>query len=235
MKIYVLIPVLDKEELRKRVCENYKSVARPDTQISVVGLEKGSISIESEYDEEVAAPWILEKAKEAEEKGVDAIIIDCMVDPCLNAVREIVGIPVIGPCLTTMAIASTIGHRFSIVTVLKNLTPLFERRAKMYGFYANLTSVRSIGIPVLDIKEREEEVKAALLAEGRKAKEEGADTIILGCTEIKGMARELQDHLGVPVIDPTIASLKLAEILVDMKLSHSEVCYPFPPMKKREI
>lgn len=48
-----------------------------------------------------------------------------------------------------------------------------------------------------------------------------------------GMAKALEEKLGVPVIDPAVAALKLAEILVDMKLTHSKVYFPKPPEKHR--
>ncbi|NIM45270.1 MAG: hypothetical protein GTO54_06505 [Nitrososphaeria archaeon] len=48
------------------------------------------------------------------------------------------------------------------------------------------------------------------------------------------MAEELGDKLGVPVIDPTAAALKMAESLVDLGLSHSKLVYPKPPEKVRK-
>ncbi|MCP4321048.1 MAG: hydrogenase expression protein HupH, partial [Alteromonadales bacterium] len=42
----------------------------------------------------------IKQAIKAERAGADAIIIDCMGDPGLNACREAVSIPVIGPCQT---------------------------------------------------------------------------------------------------------------------------------------
>jgi allantoin racemase len=49
-----------------------------------------------------------------------------------------------------------------------------------------------------------------------------------------GMAKGLQKALDIPVIDPAIASLKLAESLVDMGLSHSKLVSPYPPDKVRK-
>jgi Asp/Glu/hydantoin racemase len=34
-----------------------------------------------------------------------------------------------------------------------------------------------------------------------------------------GIAKELQETLGIPVIDPTVASLKMVEALVKMEIS----------------
>ncbi|MEM2104042.1 MAG: aspartate/glutamate racemase family protein [Candidatus Bathyarchaeia archaeon] len=235
MRIYIIVPVLKNEVFEEVTRRELEAVKRKDVEINVVSLNKGPASIESAYDEELAAPWILERVKEAEEKGFDAVIIDCMGDPALFAAREIVKIPVVGPCLTSLALASTICDRFSIIAVLDRLKPVFKRKAREYGFESKLASVRSVEVPVLELEAKKEEVKAHLLSESRKAlDEDGAGAIILGCTGMIGMAVELQKSLEVPVIDPAAASIKLAETLVDMKISQSKHEYPKPPEKHRK-
>lgn len=234
MKIYVLLPILRSEVFEEITRRELEVAKREDTEISIASLDKGPSSIESSYDEEIAAPWILEKVKEAEEKGFNAVIIDCMGDPAIHAAREIVDIPVIGPCQASLTIASTICDKFSVITVLDRLLPLFRRKIREYGFEGKLSSVRSVEVPVLELEKRREEVKARLLSESRKALEEdGAEAIILGCTGMVGMAKELQENLKVPVIDPAVASIKMAEILVDMGISQSKRGYPKPPEKLR--
>lgn len=236
LKIFVLVPILKQRSFEEVTYTELKPAARDDVELVVDSIVKGPASIESEYDDVVAAPWIVEKVMWAEKNGFDAAIIDCMGDPGLDAAREIANIPVLGPCQSSMAIASTLGDRFSVVTVLKRLIPLFWRNAKRYGFEAQIASVRSVEVPVLKLEEKRDEVKALLLSESKKAlDEDGADAIVLGCTGLVGMARELQEALKVPVVDPTIASLKLAEALVDMKLSHTKLVYPEPPPKERRF
>lgn len=233
MKIYVIIPILPHKGFEELTYKEFEAAKRPGTEIVVKSVRKGPASIESKYDEEIAAPWILEEVVNAEKQGYDAVIIDCMGDPSLYAAREIATIPVIGPCEASMAIASTISHKFSVVTVLTNIVRLFDEMVKVYGFESKFVSTRSVEVPVLDLEKKREEVEEALASESKKALEEGADTIILGCTGMVGMAKALQKKLGVPVIDPAVASLKLAEILVDMKLTHSKIYFPEPPKKKR--
>ena len=234
MKIFILVPILKQRAFEEVTYNELKTAARDDVELVVDSIVKGPASIESEYDEVLAAPWIVEKAAWADRNGFDAIIIDCMGDPALEAAREIAKIPVVGPCQSSMAFASTISDRFTVVTVLKRLIPLFWRNAKKYGFEAKIASVRSVEVPVLELDEKRDEVKASLLAESKKAlDEDSADAIILGCTGMVGMARELQEALKVPVVDPAVASLKHAEALVDMKLSQSKLVYPEPPPKER--
>ena len=42
------------------------------------------------------------------------------------------------------------------------------------------------------------------------------------------VARDLQTLLGVPVINPVVASLKLAETMVSARVAPSERAYPAP-------
>jgi allantoin racemase len=201
MRIYVIVPILKNELLEEITYKELESCKRKDTEITVVSLEKGPASIESAYDEEIAAPWILEKVKEAEEKKFDAVIIDCMGDPALDAARELVSIPVIGPAQASMSLASMLGERFSVVTVLRNVVPLFWRLARKYGLESRLSSVRYIEIPVLEIEKEKIDVETKLINESKKAiEEDGADVIILGCTGFIGLARKIQETLHVPVL-----------------------------------
>ncbi|NIM45269.1 MAG: hydrogenase expression protein HupH, partial [Nitrososphaeria archaeon] len=85
-----------------------------------------------------------------------------MGDPALHGARELVDIPVIGPAEASMAMASIIGHKFSVVTVLQSVVPIFHNMVAAYGFRDRFASVRSIDIPVLEL-EKEEEVKEGLV------------------------------------------------------------------------
>jgi allantoin racemase len=107
------------------------------------------------------------------------------------------------------------------------------RKAKAMGFGGKLVSVRAIDIPVLN--EDEGMVEEALLREGKKSVEEGVDAVVLGCGTYFGMEKRLQERLKVPVIDCALAGLKIAELLVRLKLFHSKHSFPFPPDKRRVI
>jgi allantoin racemase len=46
-----------------------------------------------------------------------------------------------------------------------------------------------------------------------------------------GVSDKMQESLGIPVVNPAIAALKVLEGLVIAGLSHSKKAYPFPPKK----
>ena len=239
MKIRVVVPIIvgvfDKE-----VEKEFKAYSSENTEIEIVHLDRGTASIESVYDESLAAPDILNKTIEAEKKGCDGVIIDCFGDPAVKAAREIVDIPVLGAAEPSMLFACSLGHKFSVVTVLENVIPMIENIAKVLGVKEKLASVRSVDIPVLELHDKEK-LKNALYKEMLKAiKEDKAHVLILGCTGMMGVAKSLHEMLekegyDVPVIDPAAASIKFLEALIGLGVKQSRLTYMKPPEKERKI
>jgi len=67
--------------------------------------------------------------------------------------------------------------------------------------------------------------------------EDGAHVTVLGCTGLAGLDEQVKTGPSkagyeVPVIDPASTALKVAEALVDAKLTHSKRTYPQPPQKE---
>ncbi len=236
MRIRVVAPVIA-TPLVPLVFDEYRAAARADTDMSLATLDKGPASIESRYDEALAVPDVVAKVVAAEQDGMDAAIIDCMGDPGLEAARERVSIPVIGPAETSMHVACMLGHRFSVVTVLDTLIPAFDNHAIRMGLTARMASVRTVGIPVLELHDHSRLLEAVIDESLRAVEDDGAHVIVLGCTGMAGVAQALlgglKQHLvtDVPVIDPTVLAVMMAEALVDLQLTHSKRTYPAPPDK----
>jgi len=238
MKIRVIEPVTT-EELDATTIEEFSRVASPDTELSVVHLDQGPASIESRYEAALAAPDVVRKVVEAEKDGMDAVVSNCMDDPGVEAAREMVSIPVIGPAQTSMHIATMLGHRFSVVGVLDTDAPPFYDHAANAGLAGQMASVRAVNIPVLELEDDRDRLVGALVEQALKAvREDGAHVIIFGCTGMAGLARDVEEGLraqgvaDVPVIDPGMLAFKFAEALAGMGLSHSKRTYPYPPEKE---
>ena len=238
MKIMVINPTIstetDAEGLRF-----LRQHASPGTEISVTPLDRGPASIESELGEAICLPNFLAKAKESEDKGYDAVVSNCFADPGVKAAREVLGIPVVGAAEASMHFAATLGQRFSIVTVLPNIVPVIENLVTEYGLDRKLASVRCVNISVLQLRNNQSVLMDALRREMLAAiNEDRAHVLILGCTDMFGVAKDMEKELAtegyeVPVIDPLLASLKVAEALVSMKLRQSRLTYMPPPEKTR--
>ena len=220
-----------------RQLDDIRELERPDLEVRHSLLDKGPASIESEFDEALSIPDTIKKAIEAEQNGAHAIVIDCMGDPGLAACREVVSIPVLGPCQTSMHTAGLLAHSFGFITVLGRLRPLIDNLASKYGLNSKYASFRAIDIPVLEISNDPVKLNDALTEQALLAvQQDGADALILGCTGFLGcaaaMRRGLLDAgLDVPVIDPIPLAVCLADTLVRTGLSHSKQTWPPPESK----
>lgn len=236
MRIKVIVPV-STDIWNQMIEEAYSKYKDPDTEITIVNIKKGPESIEMIYDEVWAELEALLEAEKAEKEGYDAVINYCFGDPGLIAMKEALEIPVVGLCEPSLSIASTLGRKFSIIGVggMKAKGMMLEK-VKQYGLEHRLASVRLTEIKVLDIKKEFNKLVEALYEEAKKAiEEDGADVIVLGCGALLNIAEMLQKRLGVPVIDPGLAALKYAEMLVKLGLRQSKIAFPKPYEKKRTM
>jgi allantoin racemase len=237
MKIRVVSPIVNKQ-FREDTLEALSAAARPDVELSAVSLDKGPASIESAYDSALAVPDTVAKIAQAEQDGVNAVISNCMDDPGVEAGREMVSIPVIGPAATSMHVAAMLGHKFSIISNFETDVVAFENHATMAGLARQLASVRAVNIPVLELGDRARTLDALVKQSLRAVREDGAHVVIFGCTGMTGLGEEVQERLreegtaDVPIMDPALVALKVAEALADLGLSHSKRTYPAPPQKE---
>lgn len=231
MKIKVIIPN-SSVPFRNSQIRQRKRAASPGCDVEVVCLPHGPVSIESAYDEAIAGPHIIREVENAEREGFEAVSLDCAMDTVVRAARESVKIPVVSAGEASYLLAMGLCVKFSVVTVLKSTADAIRDNIGKYGFEGRCASVRYARIPVLELNDQERAFRA-IQKEARKAiDDDGAECIVLGCTGMSALAKRLMDHLSVPVIDPAVAALKMAELYLSMGLSTSKVAYTTPSEKE---
>lgn len=243
MKVLYIVPGtmsktdLGLEELERRR-KILQAMATRDFVVDITDIEQGPSSIESAWEEYLSVPATVEKAVQAEKDGYAGMILGCFGDPGLDALREMIEIPVVGPGEASLHVASMLGYRFSIVTVMESVVPSLERLVRVSGLDKKLASVRAVDIPVLELGQDTEKTTSRVIEEALKAKvKDRADTVILGCMSMAFMriSDEMQESLGIPVVNPAWVSLKILEGLVCCRLSHSKKAFPFPPKKMKLV
>lgn len=236
-RIRIVVPIVASAA---EMAQRFAVLGSAQTEVSVVVIERGPASIESQFEAALAVPEVLVAVRDAAVEGVDALIIDCMDDPGVGAARELVSIPVLGPAQTAMHLACLLARRFSIVAPEASAAAItaFEEQARHYGLREQLASVRGVDMPVLELRRDGERLAASLLAQSLLAVEQDrAQAIVFGCMAMFGAAAAVQDglrkagHPGIPVIDPLPVALRFAEALIDLGLAHSKQSYPTPPAK----
>lgn len=235
-RILYLVPGvgLSEQEIKRRERIANTFLTNDKNEVIVEGVDEGPLSIESTIEESMSVPCSLKKIADVQHR-YDAVIIGCLGDPGLAPARELADIPVIGPFESSLTLASMLGEKFSIVTVLDSIVPAIRRTLREYGLDDRCASVRVVNCPVLELGKSKEKVVKTFLNEAKKAVEQdGASTLILGCMSMAFLLVDeaVRNKLEVPIINPAKASIKFAEMWASLGLSQSRRSYPRPDYRK---
>lgn len=205
-----------------------------DTSLSMSCLVENQVYIDSMADVVLAGSEVLSMAKKAERDGFDAVVLYCFSDPAISACREALNIPVIGGGQSAYLTALNISRQFGIIITDKGR--IGEK--KLFVHETGIAPERVAGITsaCIDFSFLEKDFEKAvnsLEEAGKRLIDLGADTIILGCLSFLGMGETLSRKLGIPVIDPAISAVSMAESLVRQNLKTSKAGYSKPPVGKR--
>ena len=221
-RILIIIPLFVTHEEATNIKKLLGNYVWDNTEIDVTGLQ-GNIAVNSRSEADIATPEFIDLAVKAEQNGYDAVISYCYLDVGVDAARELVKIPIIGPLETSVIVANMLGRKFSVISVGETYPPgefYILPRLRVLGLNRNYTSTRGIPFEKFFVFSKDtrhmEAMKKALMAECRKALADGAHVLILACTGFPP-ARSLRNELKVPIIDCAI-TLKVAEALIDLKL-----------------
>ncbi|HHW03871.1 MAG TPA: hydantoin racemase [Thermoanaerobacterales bacterium] len=207
----------------KGACPKLKNdldrIKQKNTEVEFTCLKKGPEHLEYRYYEALILPELLDTIRDLETKEYDAAIIGCFYDPGLYEAREILNRMVVtAPAEASLHIAATLGRKFSILVGRLKWVPQMMENIMKYGLKDKLASFKSLEMGALDFHMDENITLSKMKEKALEAIElDGAEVIILGCTMNFGFYEKLQDQLKVPVIDPAIAALKYAELLVEIR------------------
>lgn len=197
-----------------------------DTQISVDCIAEGPDSIESNTDESLAASLIIKDAIKAEKEGADALIIYCFSDLAVNAVRENVEIPVIGPGEVTLSAAAMLSNRFTVVTTTQGNISRTYRRLKESYLTQKMTSVRALNIPVAELRENPRgDKRVSGTGGGRSDRGGSCGRRSAGLPRNGQYGEAIEKKYGVTVYDPSSLCTAYAEYCVRTNLRHNRRVY----------
>jgi len=230
MRIRDIVPVRSPKVINGMTVQR-QQWARAGVEIEVVPIEQGPFSMEFATEEVLAGPYILDAVRKAENDGVDAVVLDCCVDPVLRAARETVRIPVMAPMHSGLHVASMLGYRIAVLG-MRNGQQALEEHIRAYGFSHKVCSMHIVDCPPADLIESqnycldiiEREIESAL-------SQNRADVILFGCTAMSGYVEGLRSRYDVPIVEPMACAINMAISLVNLGLSHSKICYESLPVR----
>ena len=197
--------------------------------------------IDSQYRYLKSANAVTEYIIHAEEQGYDGVVVACQSEPGVSEARSAVNIPVIGTLRASCQIATQMGGRFSVIGDRQMSAITETKRIEDMGFRETLASYRPVNLTTEQFEtEPKSEVRDRIFDVMRRCVvDDYAEVIVSGCTLLLDVLGDDTTvscaELGVPIADgqdvevpiilPTVAGLKLCEVMIEM--THS-VGYPAP-------
>ena len=171
-------------------------------------LTEGPYGIESQADvDSVAMP--LRRRVESDNNSA-AFVIACYSDPGLHVCREGTTRPVFGIAECGVLTALARAERFGVIAIMQRSIARHMRYLRQMGLMDRLAGERPLNMSVAEIASGDGTL-SRMIEVGRALKDQdGANAIVMGCAGMARHRKQLEDALGIPVIDPTQAAVTMA-------------------------
>ncbi len=184
--------------------------AMPEAQIDGISAPFGVPLITGPTELAIAHDAVLALMAARPPFGYHGLIVAAFGDPAVPELRRSVAIPVTGIAEAGMAEAAAHGD-FAVVTTTADLVESIAERAMAYGHADRfLGTVLTPGDAHQVMADRKGLVTALLAACRRAVHDNGAKAIVIGGGPLAVAAREIAGQVGVPVIEPVPAAIRLA-------------------------
>ncbi|MFT4067930.1 aspartate/glutamate racemase family protein [Paraburkholderia sp.] len=171
--------------------------------------ERGVPMILTASQLEAAAAGVIENARK-HGGTANGIVISAFGDPGIDALRDIVDVPVVGICEASILEAAHGGRRFGIATVTPDLVEPIEANVRALGVGAQYTGIRLTSGDPLALAAHPERLLEALAGAVAECIElDGAEAVVIGGGPLGQAAQQLGERFSVPVIAPIPAAMRL--------------------------
>ncbi|NGO78038.1 Asp/Glu/hydantoin racemase [Streptomyces sp. YC504] len=217
--------------MTEEIAAGARAAAGPGTTVTGLTPAWGPESAEGWLDSYLSAAAVLDTLRQYE-GGCDAVVMAGFGEHGREGARELLGVPVVDITEAAAHLACLIGRRYAVITTLDRTRGQIEDSLHAAGVLANCAAVIGTGLGVLELGDPERTLEAFVQA-AERAKEAGAEVLVLGCAGMTGLQRAVGDKLGLPVVDGVAAAVKLAESLVSLGLTTSKAGGYADPLPKR--
>lgn len=230
MRIKIINPDVNEgisEVMQKRAMK-YVS---PGTEVDCNSPSFGVHSVDNVFTWNISSVSVIDELVKSEKEGnYDAYVIACFWNPGLLACREITKKPVIGIGQAALLMSQFVGENAAIMCVGDGGSYFYRDDIIKYGMKDRIAALKYVDIVAEDSFTNPEHAKKLIIEAAKKAVEQDkADVIILGCGVMAEFSEAVEEAVGVPVVNPLGAGLKVAEALVSLGLKNSKkYCYRYP-------
>jgi len=231
MKLLIINPNIS-TDVTALIEKEARLAAAPQTEITLLTATMGVAYIETRFEAMIAAYAVAELAG-MHAGQYDALIIGAFGDPGLEALREVLDIPVLGMTQSALMSACMLGKRFSIIAISRRITAWYREVVESHGLVQRLASIRCLDESLRDIGRVQQDHARALGALCASAvHDDGADVLIIAGAPLAGLARAIKHELPVPVVDGVSSAVNHAQALVALAPARAQAgSFAKPPDK----
>lgn len=210
MKI-LLVNSNENKDITKRMLETARKVAFFSTEVDGINANSGILVVKSPEDISKAADATYDVILANEEK-YDAFIIACFSDPGLEKVREACKKPVLGMAESCLFYASMRGAKYAVVTGEEKMCPVMEEQVKGYGLWDRCSGVFAVDVGYEETFLKKEELYPLYLEKIKEYKKtHRMDVLCLGGAVFTDWKKQLENDLGIPVMEGIEMAIKAAQ------------------------
>jgi Asp/Glu/hydantoin racemase len=212
--------------------------ASPGTEVETVFLDAGAhggpmTGHINEARVMSAAKYVIHEVIKAEKEGWDAVFLTGEYDVGAEIARHMVNIPVVDIGTVSARFAPLLGDRVGMLVVEDSFKPYTRKLLRRWALSDSIVTMKSWNIPLYEVWERRKEVKDLTVRICKEAMEKDDINVVLSfCTVFMPFIlppEELEDEIGIPVLNTVALGLKTTEMFVSMKVRKNRKVYPDTP------
>ena len=209
----------------KRLKAVLERIVDPGTHIHLQGV-RGAAAIGVQYRAMAHYDMrdVITNAIQAEKEGYDAFMVGNISDYGLREAREMVNIPILGLCETSVHMASIMGANFGFVGISPKWSQMLHENVARYGLSTRMVAIEPVDTTPLQLKVAMHDddylkvVMAQFNAAAQKLVDKGAEVVIpAGGNLMVVFAEQGINQFGnAPIVSGIIEMVKMAETAVKL-------------------
>jgi allantoin racemase len=176
------------------------------------------------------APAVVREVMQAERDGWDAVFISGEYDVGSEFARHLVRIPVIDAGTASLHAAALVGDSVAMLITQASVSSYMRKLLRRWGMAEQVAAMMPWDMPLAEAWQRRGEMRELTLRLCREAMARADVNVILPfCAVFVPFMvdpHDVEDEIGIPVMNGVAVGLRTAEMFVDLKMSHSKKAYP---------
>ncbi|MFC1951804.1 aspartate/glutamate racemase family protein [Chloroflexota bacterium] len=216
-----------------------RSYASPGTELVIVfpdapktvGGYGGPLS---EARTQGIVPYVIKEVISAEEEGFDGVLMMGEYNVGAEIAKHMVKLPIIDSGMAIVHVAAMVGDRLCVIVPEETVKAYVRRLFRRWGMEHFIASMKAWGCSAHEVwqdQKLKEGLKDRTIQICKEAIEkDDAQVILPYCGPFVPAIvspKDIEAAVGVPVINTTAVTVKMAEIFVSLDIRPSRMVYPF--------